>query len=79
MVHAIETVAELLGNTPAVSRKSYVHPEVIDAYLDGDVVREVRERADRTLGESLSELGPEEAAVLALLRRRLAEEERRAG
>lgn len=79
VVRAIETVAEQLENTPAVSRKSYVHPEVIDAYLDGDVVREVRERADGKLGESLSELGPEEAAVLALLRQRLAHEERRAG
>src|SRR5207245_9903723 len=32
---AIERVAERLGNTPAVCRKCYVHPEVIDAYLDG--------------------------------------------
>jgi len=78
VVRAIETVAEQLGNTAAVSRSSYVHPEVIDAYLDGDVVREVRQRADRALDESLSELEPEEAAVLALLRQRLAREERRA-
>jgi DNA topoisomerase-1 len=32
---AIESVARLLGNTKAVCRKCYVHPAVIDAYLEG--------------------------------------------
>ena len=31
IVRAIETVAERLGNTPAVCRKCYVHPDVLDA------------------------------------------------
>ncbi|HEY7464558.1 MAG TPA: DNA topoisomerase IB [Candidatus Limnocylindria bacterium] len=75
VVRAVEQVAEELGNTPAVSRKSYVHPSVINAYLDGNVVREARRRADATLRESLDKLRPEEAAVMALLRRRLREEE----
>lgn len=75
VVRAIESVAERLGNTPAVSRKSYVHPSVIDAYLQGDVAREAREVADEELSASLSTLAPEEAAVLALLRKRLANEE----
>jgi DNA topoisomerase-1 len=30
----IEPVAEALGNTPAISRKSYVHPELLDAVKD---------------------------------------------
>jgi DNA topoisomerase IB len=45
-------VAELLGNTPAVARASYVHPRVIDLYHDGTVAKigsgapdEVAERA----------------------------------
>jgi len=76
VVRAVEAVAQELGNTPAVSRRSYVHPSVIDAYLDGNVVRQVRQRADRVLSESLDRLKPEEAAVLALLRRRLQDEER---
>ena len=37
VVEAIEQVAEHLGNTPAVSRSSYVHPAVIDAYLEDSV------------------------------------------
>jgi DNA topoisomerase-1 len=61
-----------------VSRASYVHPTVIDAYLDGDVVREVRAETEKRLGEELAALTPEEAAVLVLLRQRLVEEERRA-
>jgi len=78
VVQAIERVAEKLGNTPAVSRASYVHPQVIDAYLEGDLLREAREEADRKLSEDLDDLSAEEAAVYALLRQRLAEEERRA-
>ena len=30
----IEPVAEALGNTPAISRKSYVHPQLLDAVKD---------------------------------------------
>jgi DNA topoisomerase-1 len=76
VVRAVEHVAEELGNTPAVSRSSYVHPSVINAYLDGNVVREARRSADKALAEALDELRPEEAAVMALLRQRLREEEK---
>jgi DNA topoisomerase-1 len=76
VVRAVERVAEWLGNTPAVSRKSYVHPGVVDAYLDGNVIREARESADAVLRDSLPDLAPQEAAVLALLRQRLRDEER---
>ena len=34
---AIARVARQLGNTPAVCRKCYIHPAVIDAYLDGSL------------------------------------------
>jgi len=36
---AIATVATQLGNTPAICRKCYVHPEVLAAYIDGDLQR----------------------------------------
>jgi DNA topoisomerase I len=32
---AMETVAEHLGNTPALCRASYVHPKIIDTFNDG--------------------------------------------
>jgi DNA topoisomerase I len=76
VLRAVEEVAEWLGNTPAVSRRSYVHPAVIDAYLDGDVVRAARRTADQKLRDDLARLQPQEAAVLALLGRRLRDEER---
>jgi DNA topoisomerase I len=34
---AMRATADQLGNTPAVARDSYVHPAVIDAYLDGSI------------------------------------------
>ncbi len=63
VVRAVEAVARRLGNTPAVCRKCYVHPAVIDAYLAG--------AAPPTLPEA-AESGPyalatEELALLALL------------
>jgi DNA topoisomerase IB len=32
---AVRAVAELLGNTPAVARRAYIDPRVIDRYLSG--------------------------------------------
>jgi DNA topoisomerase-1 len=71
IVRAIESVAEKLGNTPSICRKCYVHPAVIEAYLDGAVLEVLRERAEEQLVEELHKLPPEEAAVLALLEQRL--------
>ena len=42
---AIEQVAKQLGNTRAVCRKCYVHPAVIDAYLDGSMMKTMAQRA----------------------------------
>ncbi|WP_322399934.1 DNA topoisomerase IB [Massilia luteola] len=74
IVRAIESVAQRLGNTPSVCRKCYVHPAVLDAYLDGTMLEGLRARAEESLVEDLRELEPEEAAVLAMLERRLAQE-----
>ena len=74
IVRAIEAVAERLGNTPAVCRKCYVHPAVIEAYVDGTMLDTLRQRTEAEVTSSLADLAPEEAAVLALLRQRLGEE-----
>ena len=72
IVAAVESVSGELGNTPAVCRRCYVHPEVLDAHLDG-TLRSVLERtARRKLSKGLAGLTRHEAAVLALLTRRLA-------
>lgn len=71
IVRAIEAVAERLGNTPSICRKCYVHPAVIDAYLDGTVIEALRDATTRELVDDLPTLAPEEAAVLTLLQQRL--------
>ena len=68
---AIERVAERLGNTTAICRKCYVHPAVIDAYMDRTLVETLKARTERELRESLKALCGEEAAVLALLQQRM--------
>ena len=67
---AIEQVAHRLGNTPTICRKCYVHPEVLAAYIEGGLDLEIAE--DPAATEYAAVLKPEEAAVLALLERRLA-------
>jgi DNA topoisomerase-1 len=71
VVRAIEATAKRLGNTAAVCRKAYVHPDVIAAYLDGETIHALVDRATRVRSAGLE---PEESAVLALLRRRLSAE-----
>jgi len=78
IVRAIESVAEKLGNTPSVCRKCYVHPIVLDAYLDGAVLEVMRERTEEELKQDLHALQPEEAAVLAMLQQRLRHEQEQA-
>ena len=71
---AIEKVSARLGNTPAICRKCYVHPEVLNSYIDGNLVLELKSKAESELLSGMECLKPEEAAVLALLRNRLAKE-----
>jgi DNA topoisomerase-1 len=72
MMKAIETVAKELGNTPAICRKCYIHPAIFDAYLDGDLVDLLKARIDAELSDPPHGLTAEEAAIMALLERRLA-------
>ena len=72
LVAAIESVAADLGNTPAVCRSCYVHPDVIDAHLDGTLKADLGRQAGTALTRGRHRLAPQEAAVLAFLDRRLA-------
>ncbi len=74
VTEAIKTVAERLGNTPAVCRKCYVHPAVLETYLDGTMLNALKQKTEQQLADTLHALKPEEAAVMALLSRRLSEE-----
>lgn len=71
LVRAIESVAARLGNTPTICRKCYIHPAIMESYLEGSMLDGVQRRAEEGLAEHVHELNSEEAAVLALLQQRL--------
>ena len=70
ILEAVEAVAGVLGNTRSVCRKCYIHPAIVDAYLDRTLASALSARAGRRLAR-LDALSPMETAVLALLQRRL--------
>ncbi len=77
VVQAIASVAARLGNTPSVCRKCYVHPAVLEAYLEGTPA-ESQEAAVEVVkaveaAESAHALRPDETELLKLLRRRVAQ------
>jgi DNA topoisomerase-1 len=67
VVRAIEVAAQHLGNTPTICRKSYVHPEVIDAYLNGALLEALDQHNENAVQQALHGLRPEEIAVLDFL------------
>ena len=79
VVEAIREVAVRLGNTAAVARKSYVHPAVLDAYLDGAMGRALLEVSQSQADPPPEPSPDEEAAVVRLLRQRLAADRRATG
>jgi DNA topoisomerase-1 len=54
---AIEKVAGKLGNTPTICRKCYVHPEVLNSYMDGKLVLELKEKAESELRGDVHQTG----------------------
>jgi DNA topoisomerase-1 len=68
---AIKSAATCLNNTPAVCRKSYVHPLVLETYLDPEARALLREAGEDTADDE-DALDPDERAVLAFLKRRSA-------
>jgi DNA topoisomerase-1 len=61
-------VADRLGNTPAVTRSSYVSPAVVAQYLDGRTIEDFRPRHLRIVTARDIGLDLEEQATLSLLR-----------
>jgi DNA topoisomerase-1 len=69
VLRTIEAVAKLLGNTPAICRKCYIHPAIFDGYLDGSLIAALTVGG----GEGVVGLKRDEAMVVGFLRRRLGE------
>lgn len=68
---AIAAVSKILGNTPTICRKCYVHPLVLESYLDGDMIEGLQRRTEEALAENLEDLRAEEAAVMSFLQEKL--------
>jgi DNA topoisomerase I len=71
VLRAVEAVSKLLGNTPAICRKCYIHPAIFDGYLDGSLLDTLKKRATEELSQGVDKLKPEEAAVTGFLAHRL--------
>jgi DNA topoisomerase-1 len=63
---AICAVAQLLGNTPAICRKCYVHPAVVEAYVSGTLIAGINEAIKTPESVNLREV---EGAILTFLSR----------
>ena len=70
VVEAIKKVAAKLGNTPAVCRKCYVHPAVLEAYLGGITAQEAKQEVDAEIVQKQADLRDDERALMQLLEQR---------
>jgi len=73
IVQAIKTVSSHLRNRPATCRKYYVHPAILDAYMD-ESLHQLMQKHTATLIESSFALKPAELAVVAMLEQQLMRE-----
>jgi len=71
VVRAVERVAKHLGNTPAVCRRCYIHPEIFEGFLDGTLLATLAAKTGAYLIEEIEGMSAEEAAVAAFLHLRL--------
>ena len=67
LLRAIEQVSAALGNTPAICRKCYIHPAVLDAHMTGSLAGRFQHLVARFAARPLTGLSAEEAAILSLL------------
>ncbi|MDQ2919945.1 MAG: DNA topoisomerase IB [Verrucomicrobiota bacterium] len=70
---AIAAVSKILGNTPTVCRKCYVHPAVLETYLSGENIEGLRLKTEEALEKQTQDLQMVEVAVMKFLQARLAE------
>ena len=67
VVRAIEAVAGVLGNTPAVCRKSYIHPAILDCYMNRSMEAKLSRALPPPLKRVASKLRSDEVAALRIL------------
>jgi DNA topoisomerase-1 len=74
VVQVIKAVASQLGNTPAICRKCYVHPVIIEAYLGGSLLSTLEVLTHQDRAHPSPGLSTQERIVLMFLQHTLAQE-----
>ena len=65
---ALRAVSKILGNTPAICRKCYVHPIVLEKYLTGNSIEGLKQKTEEALEKNDVDLRASETAILKFLR-----------
>jgi DNA topoisomerase I len=65
--NAIAAASKLLRNTPTICRKCYVHPAIVESYLNGDLIEGLQTKLDGA--EEIPDFSDDERAVLNFLNR----------
>jgi DNA topoisomerase I len=68
IVQTIKSATEYLGNTPAICRKCYVHPGVLDAYLNRSLRPTLEQQAEQAKAEERHGLDHDEVQALVFLK-----------
>lgn len=69
--NAVTAVSKLLGNTPAICRKCYVHPAIFETYLSGVAIEGLKQKTAESLEADEVDLVAGEKAILKFLKDRL--------
>jgi DNA topoisomerase-1 len=77
IVAAVDVTAKRLGNTRSVCRKYYIHPALIEAYLEGSILPPIPERRWNKRKSHGPTLRQHENDVLSFLKARLKPQKRR--
>jgi DNA topoisomerase I len=67
VTRAIKDVAKRLGNTPAVCRKSYIHPRIMAAFLEETFPQDYKQAIKKAKRVKMPFLSLQEKATQALL------------
>ncbi|MBA3730820.1 MAG: hypothetical protein H0W93_00175 [Gammaproteobacteria bacterium] len=68
-MEAVKRVAKTLGNQPSACRKYYIHPRILESYVDGELLSGARRYVAEAQSDvkRLKGLEPEEWVMLKLL------------
>jgi DNA topoisomerase-1 len=69
VVEAIKQTAEVLGNTPAVCRSSYICPEIISCFETGKIIKKYFNTPNELIRYRGRKLHPAEKSLLAFMKR----------